>query len=118
MTSDIVVLRRESITNTSVDQNDLLTAFIILPYTYICGSFHHSSKIFLATVSRNHYRKPQVDTIQRSMAYGNPSPKGYISPTTPIFTFQGTSAKEGKGRLKSHNIMDTVPCLPFLEVAA
>lgn len=102
MTSDIVVLRRESITNTSVDQNDLLTAFIILPYTYICGSFHHSSKIFLATVNtENHYRKPQVDTIQRSMVYGNLSPKGYISPTTPIFMFQGTSAKRGKEDLRA-----------------
>lgn len=52
------------------------------------------------------------------MAYRNPNPKGYNYTTTPIFMFQGTSAKEGKGRLNSHNIMETTPCLPFLEVAA
>lgn len=96
MTSEVVVLRRESVINTLVDQNDPLPTFIILPYTYICGSFHHSSKIFLATVSRNPYRKPQVGILKRSMAYRNPNPKGYISTTAPIFMFQGTSAKEGK----------------------
>lgn len=67
-------------------------------------SFCHSSKMLLATANRSHYKKPQIDTMQRSMAYRNSSTCGYIGMTTPISMAQGTSAKERK-IFKSQNII-------------
>lgn len=44
------------------------------------------------------HRKPQVDTVQTSVAHGDPSPKGDIYITSPASIAQGTLGKRARAR--------------------
>ncbi|KAL6092001.1 hypothetical protein STEG23_001326, partial [Scotinomys teguina] len=66
-------------------------------------SYHSSSKKPFSTANGDHHRKPQLDTMQRSVDCGEPSLSGYICVTAPAFMTQGTLRKRGCKDVKSQN---------------
>lgn len=82
------------------------------------GSFHPSSKKLLFTENRDHDRKPQKDTMQRSADPGELSPNGYISITAPAFMVSEMLKKRGWKDCKSHNTKKAAVELALLGMAA
>lgn len=75
-----------ALTNQRIEYHHLVRPAIFLNYIiqFMCililtdeCSYHPSSKGILFTVNRDHPRKPQLDTLQRSTDHGEPSPRGY-----------------------------------------
>lgn len=58
-------------------------------------SYYPSTKKILFTVDREHPRKPQLNTMQRSMDHGDLSPNRHNSITVPACMAQGTPWMRG-----------------------
>lgn len=61
---------------------------------------HTSFKRPLCRGNGGHYRKPQLDTMQRSKDYGDPSPSRYICSIAPSSMPQGRSCNRGGKTVK------------------
>lgn len=71
-----------------------LTQSIKLSLAGKCSS-HPSSKKHPFTANGDHYRKPQLDKMQKSTDHGDPRLIGYIDNIIPVLKAQRTSWKNG-----------------------
>jgi hypothetical protein len=77
--NEVMNIRRESTIASLLNQHISLTALQIVSLTTGKCSYHPSSKRLLPTENRYLHRKPQLDSVKRSVDGGEPGPRRYIS---------------------------------------
>ena len=74
--------------------------------------------VYVSTENGDDHRKPQLDTMQRSIDCGKARPRGYICSTGLASKSQGTSQKIGQETFKSQSTGKPAVRLSLLEIAA